>query len=90
MADTNPTNALSYFRISALSNAAPWTIHFSSSSNRQYTLSSATNLIGQGPGTVWTEVTGQVNVPGSGNSQTLTDPNPTSPQKLYRVRVRVP
>ena len=90
VADTNPTNALSYFRISALSNAAPWTIHFSSSSNRQYTLSSATNLVGQGPGTVWTEVIGQVNVPGSGMSQTLTDSNPPSPQKLYRVRVSVP
>jgi hypothetical protein len=90
VADTNPTNALSYFRIAAISNLAPVTVRFSSSSNRQYTLSYATNLVGQGPGTIWTDVPGQVDLPGNGSTRTLTDSNPPSPQSIYRVRVKVP
>jgi hypothetical protein len=90
VADTDPTNALSCFRIAAISNAAPVTVYFSSSSDRQYTLSCATNLPSQGPGTTWTDVPGQVDVPGNGNTRALSDTNPPSPQKLYRVRVRVP
>lgn len=90
VSDTNPTNALSYFRVTALTNISPSVLYFSSSSNRQYTLSSATNLVGAGPGTVWTDVPGQVNVPGNGSIKVLTDAGPPSPKKIYRVRVIVP
>ena len=90
VADTDPTNALSYFRIAAISNVPPVTVQFSSSSNRQYTLFCATNLAGQGLGTLWTDVPGQVDVPGNGNLRVLTDTNPPTPLKFYGVRVKVP
>jgi len=89
VADTNPTNALSYFRV-AISNVAPATVHFLSSSNRHYTLTVATNLVGQGSGTLWTDIPGQVNVPGRGGADSLTDTNPPLSQQFYRVRVSVP
>jgi hypothetical protein len=90
IADTNPTNALSHFRVAALSNATPVRVQFSGSSNRLYTLSFATNFVGAGPATIWTDVAGQVNVPGSGSTQTLSNVSATSPQQFYRVRVAVP
>jgi hypothetical protein len=50
----------------------------------------ATNLVGQGPGTTWTDVPGRVDVPGNGTTRALTDTNAPSAQKFYRVRVRLP
>jgi len=90
VADTNPTNALSYFRIAGISNGPPVAVHFLSSSNRQYTLSCATNLAGNGPDIIWSNVSGQVNVPGTGATRALTDTNAPNRQKFYRVGVRVP
>ncbi len=90
LADTDPTNALSYFRITALSNVSPVTVHFFTSSNRQYSLVSATNLAANGPGTVWSHVPDQMNLSGNGGVRVLTDTNPPDPQKFYRVRVNLP
>jgi hypothetical protein len=86
VSDTDPTNALSYFRIAAISNLPPVTVSFASSSNRQYTLVCSTNLVG----TVWADVAGQVDVPGNGRLRTLTDTNAAAPEKFYRVSVKVP
>jgi len=38
VADTDPTNIVSYFRITAISNLPPWRVYFESSANRRYTL----------------------------------------------------
>jgi len=84
IADTNPTNALSYLRIVAFSNLPPWTVWFApSSTNRRYTLEFSTNLI-QRP---WPCVPGQFDVPGLGGVQSLNDTN-TDLLRFCRVGVR--
>jgi hypothetical protein len=87
LADTNPTNASSYFRVEAISAGPPPTVQFLSSSNRQYTLFGATDL--EGTNTVWTDVPGQTDVRGPGGPHTLTDTN-AAPRKFYRLQVAVP
>jgi hypothetical protein len=86
VADTNPTNAASHFRITGISAGPPVSVSFASSSNRQYTLLGATNL---GGSNTFTAVPGQVNVPGNGGTRSLNDTN-LGAQKFYRVGVRVP
>jgi hypothetical protein len=85
IADTDPTDASSLFRIESGTNG---TLAFQSSSNRLYTLSSATNLANTN--TVWNNVAGQVDVSGNGALRVLNDTNSPAPQKFYRVSVRVP
>lgn len=89
-ADTNPTNGQSYFQVSGFSNDAPATVRFLGSSNRVYTLSYATNLVGSGPGTTWIDVPGQISIPGNGGTTALSDTNAPTVQKSYRVRVSLP
>ena len=84
VADTDPTNALSAFRITAISNLPPVSVYFLSSSNRQYTLFYSTNLAGDAIGMAWTNVAGQGDVPGIGGTQALTDTN-VGPARFYRV-----
>jgi hypothetical protein len=85
IADTNPTNALSYFRLSSIT-APPAAVSFLSSSNRRYTLLASTNLSASNSFMV---VAGQSNMTGNGTTQTLSDPNAAS-AKFYRVEVRMP
>ena len=85
LADTNPTNALSCFRITAISNGPPVTVEFGSSSNRVYTLLSCTNLAAP----FWTPVPGQTSIQGNGALQELSDTN-AAPPRFYRVQVQVP
>ena len=85
VADTDPTNALACLRIESISYGAPVGVLFHSSSNRLYTLRSATNLTAGG----WSDVLGQVDVPGTGGLHCLTDTD-AAPAKFYRVVVRVP
>jgi hypothetical protein len=87
IADTNPTNELSFFQIMAISNALPMTVYVPSSSNRLYTLSYATNLLDP---VTWTNVPGQVDVRGTGGLHGLTDSDSSPPEKYYRVNVEVP
>ncbi len=92
MADTDPTNALSFFRLEGISNVPPATVYFPSSTNRLYTLFSSTNLLdGNGGDTapVWMSVPGQTDVPGIGTTKALSDASATT-NTLYRVGVRVP
>jgi len=84
LADTDPTNALSYFRIETISNSLPTAVQFLSSSNRLYTLLRAggvTNTFGPVPG--------RENIPGTGSMQTLTDTNGAA-EVFYRIGVRLP
>jgi len=85
IADTDPTNALSYFRIAAIATGPPVTVEFLSSTNRQYTLSASPTLVEP----VWTDVAGQVDVPGGGGLDSLTDTNGAG-GNFYRVRAKLP
>jgi hypothetical protein len=86
IADTDPTNALSYFRIESISNLPPVTVRVVSSALRQYSLLSSSGLEGATP---FIPVPGQTNIAGSGGILTLTDTNAASAQ-FYRVQVKVP
>ena len=86
IADTDPTNALSYFRIEAISNLPPVAVRVPTSSSRRYTLLSSSGLAESTP---FIPVPGQTNVSGNGGILTLTDTNAAAAQ-FYRVEVKVP
>jgi hypothetical protein len=85
LADTDPTNAASYFRITGVTNLPPWTIYFNSSSERAYTLSWCSNLADG----IWTNVPGQESRQGIGGPDQMQDMN-TSPSRFYRLKVELP
>ncbi len=86
VADTNPTNALSYFHIQSVSNATSFAVFYQSSASRKYTLYCRINLTS---GT-WTNIPSQTDLPGSGGVDMLTDSSPADTQRFYRIGVRVP
>lgn len=86
VADTNPTNALSYFHIESVSNATGFVVFYASSASRKYTLSFATNLTSG----AWSNISSQMDIPGSGGVDSLSDPAPADAQRFYRIGVRVP
>jgi hypothetical protein len=93
LADTNPTDPLSVFRIAQirLAVAHPGVdVNFLSSSNRVYTLYSADTLPGGPAG--WSAVPGQIDVRGNGATTTLSDTSTSSThaQRFYRVGVELP
>jgi PKD repeat protein len=86
VAETNPTNAVSYFRIQSISNATGIALFYPSSANRNYTLYCTTD-----PGSGrWTNIPVQTDIPGSGGLDVLTDPAPTTAPRFYWVGVRLP
>jgi len=87
IADTDPTNAASCFRIAATSNLADRVVvGFLSSANRVYALEACTNLaIG-----AWLGVDGQTNIPGTGGVQTLEDNTSGASPRFHRLRVSLP
>jgi len=85
VANTNPTNALSSFRIQNITAGPPVAVQINSSLDRFYTLRSSTNLSAP----VWLDVTGQVGVPGSGGTLSFQDTNAV-PARFYRVNVSLP
>jgi hypothetical protein len=86
IADTDPTNALSYFRIEAISNLPPVAVQFVSSASRQYSLLSSSGLT---EATTFNPVPGQTNIAGNGGILTLTDTNAAA-ALFYRVGVKLP
>ena len=86
IADTDPTNALSYFRLLGLSQLSPSVVQFLSSSNRQYTLYRAS---APPVSNAFVAVAGQANVPGTGSTQSLTDTNGGA-AGFFRVGVKLP
>ena len=80
VADTNPTNAASYFRISSISAGTTNAVGFLSSSNRNYTLEHTRQL----PPT-WSPVGTKR---GRGGADSL--PHTNGAQGFYRIRVDVP
>jgi hypothetical protein len=89
IADTDPMNPLSNFRIQAISNAPVPTLYFMSSSNRQYTLYYSTNLAMGG--TEWSSVPEKTSIQGSGGLDALEDTNGNGAEaKFYRIGVELP
>ena len=84
VADTDPTNARSYFRIAAVSPLPVDTVTFMSSARRYYTLQRCTDLC-TGP---WSNTVDQTGIPGTGGLTSLCDTNP-APEAFYRVDVHV-
>jgi len=84
IADTNPTDPLSFLRIESVSIAAPIAMTFLSSSNRVYTLERTDDA-----GSAFLPVAGLGNIPGKGAAQSIADTNP-APAGFYRIRARLP
>ncbi len=75
------------FTISGIGMTPQVAVSFLSSSNRAYTLYSATSLVSDLA--AWTPVAGQTNVRGTGGIATLSD-TAAPPKKFYRVGVQLP
>ncbi|MEI6395355.1 MAG: DUF1566 domain-containing protein, partial [Verrucomicrobiota bacterium] len=86
IADTNPTNGLSYFHIQSVSNATSFAVFYPSSASRKYTLYCRTNLTSG----AWMNVPSQTDILGSGALDVLTDPSPNGTLRFHRIGVRVP
>jgi hypothetical protein len=86
IADTDPTNAASYFEIMAVSNNSPVTIYFLASSNRLYSLLGCTNLAGN----MWLNVPGEWPRSGIGGTDFMQDTNVPAKGPYYRMQVELP
>jgi hypothetical protein len=86
IADTNPTNAASCFRITAVSNLPPRIVYFKSSADRAYTLISVSNLSSG----VWSAVPGAGPRPGIGGQDFLSDTNIPPKGPFYWLKVELP
>jgi len=82
IADTNPTNSLSFFFVEAMSNTTYCALYFQSSSNRMYSMEYCDQLVTG----LWTGVAGQTNQAGAGGADSLVDTNRTT-AAAYRLRV---
>jgi hypothetical protein len=86
VADTDPTNGVSYLRVTGVQPGPPLEVAFApSSTGRLYTLRYAASLTGG----VWTNLPGQGPQPGTGGAGVLTDTNAV-PARFYRVGVSLP
>ena len=86
IADTNPTNALSCFRIQSAARATGFKLFYQSSASRTYSLFYTTNLTTG----VWTTVSAQTNIAGTGKVDSLVDAGSTSAHRFYRIGVSLP
>lgn len=85
IADTNPNNPTSFFRLVSIGHHPAPTVQFQSSAQRYYSLQRRDP---SGVADVWMDVPGQTNVAGIGALMSLNDAaGPTS--MLYRVGVKV-
>ena len=86
LADTNPTNALSFFQISGITPGPPIEVFFDSSAHRVYSLLWQTNLFTSG----WILHDTSQDVRGSGVETSLPDPPPVAESRFYKVNVDLP
>ncbi len=88
LADTNPTNAASYFHIQSIAPnpGGGIAVSYQSSSNRVYTLY-YTDAFNSG---VWSNIPTATSVPGTGGLQTLIDPATNLTHRTYKVMVQLP
>jgi hypothetical protein len=85
VADTNPTNAASQFRLALYRAGETSMVQFVSSSNRLYTIEAATN----GASGSWSASPDFTDQPGAGGVQTIASPS-TGAVEALRLKVRVP
>ena len=83
LADTDPTDPESFFRIDRISLGDEVSVHFESSARRVYTLWSSIDLLD------WSAVDGQGDIAGAGGEDSLADPD-LGERKFYRVQVELP
>lgn len=88
VADTNPTDPFSFFRILSFEYAPYPKIYFRSSTNRLYSLYYITN-IAKALQTNWLSVENQTNKRGNGGLDFLIDTN-TGVQRFYKIGVSMP
>lgn len=86
IADKDPTNPLSFFRIDTVSNSYPATVLIQSSTGRLYSLQTRSSLFTG----VWSLVQGESNIAGNGGVLSLTHTNPPPASHYYRVKVATP
>jgi len=86
LADTNPTNALSYFNISGIIPGTPVRVFYESSAHRVYSLLWQTNLFSAG----WIQHDNSQQIPGTGAETSLSDYTPVQTQRFYKVNVDLP
>ena len=86
IADTNPTNAASYFHIQCITNAGGFKVYYHSSAGRKYSLYYTINLAAGG----WNSISSQTNLAGSGGVDFLSDTNICQTQRFYRIGVQLP
>ena len=84
VADTDPTNPASFFRVEAISGLPSTTVTFPSSSRRYYTLQRRADLLAGD----WTNVATQAGIQGKGGVDSLQDTTAAA-QQFYRVEVKV-
>ena len=85
LADTDPTNRASCFRVAAFTNGPPWRVCVPSSARRRYALQWAPDLFGD----AWSDVPGETNLPGNDRLLPLDAPDGAT-ARFYRVTVRMP
>lgn len=85
IAGTSPSDPMSVFKATSIQHPSGVVIRFPSASGRLYSLQSASSVSTSG----WTNVTGQVDLPGSGGTDTVS--HTTSDARVfYRLSVRLP
>ena len=87
VADTDPADSNDYLRITGITKVSPVTVWFdSSSSNRDYRLQGAGDLVGGS----WSNVPGAGPRPGAGGADSLQDTNEPPRGPFYRLEVTLP
>ncbi len=84
-ADTDPGDGDSVLRAARIDANSPVEIFFITSTSRVYSLEYNERVVAPG----WSNVAGQVDIPGSGGLDSLTDPDADS-ERYYRIRVGLP
>ncbi len=87
IAGSDPTDDQSYFYVTGIAVTNGIDVEFDSINSRAYTLERRSDL----DTSVWVEVSGQVDVAGSGGILTMTDTNAVADERgYYRVNVHLP
>lgn len=85
IADTDPANSNSVWKLNVIQISSPVQIVYQSSTGRYYTLQYSDRLVDGG----WIDMEGQSALPGNGQIQMMTDTNQPA-ERYYRIHVSMP